>query len=195
MDYQQIVALLTFAFVSTVSPGPNNIMLMASGANVGFFRTIPHMLGIVVGFSVMVVLVGVGLMGVFQAYPALHQVMQIGSVGYLVYLAWKIACSRGTISDTGEYKPMTFIAAANFQWINPKAWSMALTAVTVYNVTADWQGVLLVSLAFSVVNIPSVSIWAAAGKQLQTLLTNPQRVQWFNYGMAGLLLAAVIPML
>ncbi|WP_087018247.1 LysE family translocator [Thaumasiovibrio subtropicus] len=195
MEYQHILALLTFAFVSTASPGPNNIMLMTSGANVGVKQTVPHMAGIVIGFAVMVILVGVGLMGMFTRYPMLHQGMQFVSIAYLVYLAWKIARSRAEAQSFDGFKPMSFIAAANFQWVNPKAWSMAITAISVYNVTANWQGVLLVSLAFTVVNVPSVLIWTVAGKQLQLLLTNPKRIQGFNYSMAALLLIAVLPML
>ncbi len=195
MEQQQLFALMTFAFVSTVSPGPNNIMLMTSGANVGFMRTIPHMLGIVLGFSLMVILIGIGLMGVFTAYPIAHQALQVGCIIYLVYLAMKIALSRPVSSNASTYKPMSFLAAANFQWINPKAWSMALTAVSVYNVSASWQGVIIVSLVFAVMNIPSVSVWTIAGKQLQAFLNSPSKIKSFNFGMAGLLLASTLPML
>ena len=194
MEYSQIFALMAFAFASTVSPGPNNIMLMASGANVGFMRTIPHMLGIVLGFSLMVIVVGIGLMGIFTTYPVVHQTLQIGCIIYLVYLAMKIALSRPDNSNTPTYKPMSFLAAASFQWINPKAWSMALTAVSVYNLSASWNGVFIISLVFAAVNIPSVTIWTVAGKQLQALLNNPARIRVFNFGMAGLLLASTLPM-
>ncbi|MEH6470354.1 MAG: LysE family translocator [Halopseudomonas sp.] len=194
MEYPQIFALIAFAFASTVSPGPNNIMLMTSGANVGFMRTIPHMLGIVVGFSLMVILVGIGLMGIFTAYPIAHQALQIGCIIYLVYLAIKIALSRPASNDAQTYKPMSFWTAASFQWINPKAWSMALTAVSVYNLSANWHGVLLISLVFAAVNIPSVTIWTVAGKQLQVLLNSPSKIRAFNCGMAGLLLASTLPM-
>ncbi|UTV30315.1 LysE family translocator [Photobacterium atrarenae] len=195
MDYQHLLALASFAFVSTVSPGPNNIMLMASGANVGFLRTVPHMLGIVFGFSFMVILVGVGLMGVFTAYPVVHQILQVGCLLYLFYLAFKIARSRAGSHNALDYRPLSFLAAANFQWINPKAWSMALTAVSVYNLSANWQGVVLVSAVFAAVNVPSVSVWTVAGKQLQHLLNNTERMKWFNYGMAALLVASTLPMM
>ncbi|MEJ2764778.1 LysE family translocator [Photobacterium sp. MCCC 1A19761] len=195
MDYQHLLALTSFAFVSTVSPGPNNIMLMASGANVGFIRTIPHMLGIVMGFSLMVILVGVGLMGIFAAYPVVHHVLQGGCLLYLFYLAFKIARSHPGGQRELDYRPLSFLAAANFQWINPKAWSMALTAVSVYNISANWQGVVLVSAVFAVINLPSVSIWTVAGKQLQHLLNNADRMKWFNYMMATLLVASTLPMM
>ncbi len=194
MEYQQLTALITFAFVSTVSPGPNNIMLMTSGANAGFIRTIPHMLGIVFGFSLMVILVGFGLMGLFTTYPMLHQILQISCMLYLIYLAIMIAKSKPMVSETAHYKPMTFLSAACFQWVNPKGWSMALTSISVYASSAELQGILLVSLIFGLINIPSVSIWAIAGKQLQTYLKDPTKIKAFNYCMAGLLISSILQM-
>ncbi|MDX2321993.1 MAG: LysE family translocator [Moritella sp.] len=194
MEYQQLIALITFAFVSTVSPGPNNIMLMTSGANVGFMRTLPHMLGIIIGFSMMVILVGFGLMGLFTAYPIVQQTLRIISMIYLVYLAIKIAKSKAMTSAASDYQPMTFLAAASFQWINPKAWTMALTAISVYASSTAQQDILLVSLIFGLVNVPSVSLWTTAGKKLQTILQVPHRIKMFNYCMAGLLIASILPM-
>ena len=137
MPLEQLSALALFAFVSTFTPGPNNIMLMTSGANVGFARTIPHMLGIALGFAAMLLLVGFGLMGIFNAYPVSHQILKYLSLTYLVYLAIKIALS-GKAKSTEAYKPMTFIGAASFQWVNPKGWSMALTAISVYSSGSPW---------------------------------------------------------
>ena len=191
MEYHHLIALVTFAFVSTVTPGPNNIMLMTSGANVGFWRTIPHMMGIIFGFSFMVILVGVGLVGMFQSYPILHQVLQGVSVIYLLYLAFKIAKSQPAISSQTQYQPMTFFSAAGFQWVNPKGWTMAITTVSVYNATSDWRGIALISLVFAIVNIPSVSIWTIAGRQLQSVLKHPTKMKYFNYAMAGLLVASL----
>lgn len=193
MGLQQLFALFMFALISTASPGPNNIMLMTSGANIGFLRTIPHMLGVTFGFSFMVVLVGVGLMNLFSLYPILHQLLNVVCIAYLFYLAWKIARSQPNNNET-IYQPMSFLAAANFQWVNPKAWTMAITAVSVYNTMANWHGIAIVSLMFALVNIPSVSLWTYAGQKLQIWLSNPLRVKWFNYSMAGLLAASVVPM-
>jgi len=195
MEYQQLIALITFAFVSTVSPGPNNIMLMTSGANVGFMRTIPHMLGITFGFSLMVALVGFGLMGLFTAYPVIQQGLRIISMLYLVYLAVKIANSKPMTNKKSDYRPMNFISAASFQWVNPKAWTMALTAISVYAASTEPQDVLLVSLIFGLVNVPSVSLWTTAGKQLQGILQAPTKIKIFNYSMAGLLALSIVPML
>jgi threonine/homoserine/homoserine lactone efflux protein len=194
MDFTVFGSLLAFAFVSTFSPGPNNIMLMTSGANVGFLRTIPHMLGITFGFSIMVLLVGMGLTELFQRYPIIQQVLQILCTLYLVYLAMKIALSRPS-QDSHEYQPMSFMAAALFQWLNPKAWSMALTAVSMFNPDASWLQLGLIALVFALVNVPSVSVWTAAGKQLSDWIHHPSYVRWFNGAMGGLLLLSVLPML
>ncbi|ASU21885.1 lysine transporter LysE [Vibrio qinghaiensis] len=194
MDYTQWWPLVAFAFVSTFSPGPNNIMLMTSGANVGFMRTIPHMLGVTFGFSIMVLLVGVGLTGLFHRYPMLQQGLQIACTIYLVYLAIKIALSNPSQGEK-QYQPMSFFSAVLFQWVNPKGWSMALTAVSVFNQSASWAQLMLISLVFALVNIPSVSVWTAAGKQLSHWMNHPSYVRWFNGVMGALLLLSVVPML
>ncbi len=133
MSFEAFLALLVYAFVTSVTPGPNNFMLLASGVNFGFVRTIPHMLGIGIGFLVLLLAVGFGLGAVLTAFPALHTGLKIAGGVYLLYLAWKIAMSR-SLASKGEAKarPMSFIEAAAFQWVNPKAWVMAITAMAVY---------------------------------------------------------------
>ena len=136
MTYEALLPLIAFAFVTSITPGPNNLMLMASGANFGVRRTMPHMIGVVLGFVFMAVflavIVGVGLAQVFVAVPSLHTMLKAASVVYLLYLAWKIATAPPPGEASRSGRPMTFLAAAAFQWVNPKAWAMALTAVTVY---------------------------------------------------------------
>ncbi|MEM9551809.1 MAG: LysE family translocator, partial [Pseudomonadota bacterium] len=122
MTYSLITAFVAFAFVSSITPGPNNLMLMASGANFGFRRTIPHMLGVGLGFVFMVLMVGAGLIQVFDAYPVTYDVLKTGSVVYLIYLAWKIGTAAGIVEADDAGRPMTFLQAAIFQWVNPKAW-------------------------------------------------------------------------
>ncbi|TKB48973.1 LysE family translocator [Ferrimonas sediminicola] len=192
MEFQHLGALALFAFVSTMTPGPNNIMLMSSGAKVGFVRTIPHMLGVSLGFALMVVLVGAGLMGVLAAMPQSQTLLKCLSLAYLCYLALKIANSDHSKQET-EFQPMTFMAAAGFQWVNPKGWSMALTAVTLYS-HGHWQEVGIIAGVFLILNLPSVSLWAAAGTQLQRWLTTSRRVKGFNLTMAGSLLLSMLPM-
>jgi threonine/homoserine/homoserine lactone efflux protein len=195
MTYELLTALAGFAFVSSITPGPNNLMLMTSGANFGILRTVPHMFGIGLGFTLMVFLVGIGLVQVFDAYPVSHTILKTASVGYLLYLAAKIALQTPKAPDApaSTASPMTFLQAAAFQWVNPKAWSMALTAVTVYNPTASLAGVITVSLVFGAINMPTISSWTILGQQLRRFLTNSLRFRIFNGVMALLLVATLYP--
>ncbi len=195
MNLDVLPALALFAFVSSATPGPNNLMLMASGANYGFRRTVPHMLGISVGFMVMLILTGLGLAQVFDAYPLSYSVLKIVSVAYLLFLAWKIANAAPIREKDASSRPMTFLQAAGFQWVNPKAWAMALTAITVY--VADNGIWMLVAggLTFAIVNLPSVTIWTVLGQQMARFLTNPARLRAFNWTMAALLIASLYPLL
>lgn len=170
-------------------------MLMASGANFGFRRTIPHMFGIGLGFTVMVLLVGTGLVQVFDAYPISYTVLKAASVAYLLYLAWKIAHSVPAEAGAPAGTPMTFLQAAAFQWVNPKAWAMALTATTVYTPDRTLNAIVGVAIVFGAINLPSVSTWTVLGQQMARILTNPHRLMLFNWVMAGLLVASLYPVL
>ncbi len=199
MTLDIFAALVLFAFVTSVTPGPNNLMLMASGVNFGFRRTIPHMLGIGIGFLSLLLGVGFGLGAVLAAYPALHLALKVAGGAYLLYLAWRIAMARSIASaDDGdeEARPMTFLEAAAFQWVNPKAWVMAVTAMAIYtDPRAPFLSVVLVSLAFALVNLPCVSTWAGFGVALRGFLADPARLKWFNIAMGLLLVASLWPML
>ncbi len=195
MTYDILMALIAFAFVSSITPGPNNLMLMASGANFGFRRTIPHMLGIGLGFTFMVLLVGAGLVQVFDRYPISHTVLKVLSVLYLLYLAWKIAHAAPAKGADAAGTPMTFLQAAAFQWVNPKAWAMALTATAAYAPDQTINAILLVALVFGAINLPSVSTWTVLGQQMARILTNPHRLLAFNWTMAALLVASLYPVL
>jgi len=194
MSYDLLLALTLFAFVSSITPGPNNLMLMASGANFGFRRTLPHMLGVVIGFTLMIVLVGFGLVQFFDIYPILHQILKVVSVIYLLWLAWKIANAAPPEGDVqSEGTPITFIQAALFQWVNPKAWTMALTAISAYTPDQTLYYVSLVALVFGIVNLPSVSVWTVLGEQMARFLTSAARLRAFNWAMAGLLILSLYP--
>ncbi|WP_425078865.1 LysE family translocator [Ruegeria denitrificans] len=195
MTYDILLALIAFAFVTSITPGPNNLMLMASGANFGFRRSIPHMLGIGVGFTLMVLLVGAGLVQVFDRYPVSYSVLKVVSVIYLLYLAWKIAHAAPAGGALAAGTPMTFLQAAAFQWVNPKAWAMALTATTAYTPSQTLHAIALVALVFGAVNLPSVSTWTFLGQQMSRVLTNPRRLVLFNWTMAVLLVASLYPVL
>jgi len=197
MSLDIFMALLVFSFVTSVTPGPNNFMLLASGVNFGFVRTIPHMLGIGVGFVSLLLGVGFGLGALLTAFPQIGFALKIVGGAYLLYLAWKIAMSRALASD-GESggTPMTFIQAALFQWVNAKGWVMAVTAMAVYtNPEYPFASVLLVAFAFGLVNLPCVSVWAGFGVALRGFLADPLRLKWFNIVMGLALAATLWPML
>jgi threonine/homoserine/homoserine lactone efflux protein len=197
MSAEIFLALLVFAFVTSVTPGPNNFMLLASGVNFGFWRTVPHMLGISGGFCTLLVGVGLGLGAVLQAFPELHMALKIAGGAYLLYLTWKIAMSRSlSAKSDANAEPMTFLQAAAFQWVNPKAWVMAVTAMAVYtNGEQPFVSMTLVAVAFTLVNLPSVSVWAGFGMALRGFLADPVRLKWFNIAMGVLLAATLWPML
>lgn len=190
-----LLALAAFSLVSSITPGPNNLMLMASGANFGFRRSIPHMLGIAIGFSVMVLLVGLGLAQLFVRFPVAHTILKLVSVLYLLWLAWKIATAAAPRAGAGRGRPFTFWQAAAFQWVNPKAWAMALTAVTVYAPGQGAWAMAMVACVFGIINLPSVSVWTVLGQQLRRLLTSPARLRAFNGTMAVALIASLYPVL
>ena len=191
MTYEMILALVGFAFATSITPGPNNLMLMASGANFGFRRTVPHMLGISLGHMLMIVLVGLGLNQLFVAFPALELAMKIASVAYLLFLAWKIANAAPPQEGAAKGKPLTFLQAALFQWVNPKAWFMALTATTVYAPDQSLSTILIVAAVFASTNLPSVSTWTFMGQQIRHVLTSEKRLRAFNWTMAALLVASL----
>ncbi len=197
MSPEILLALITFAFVSSITPGPNNLMLMASGANYGFRRTIPHMLGISLGHAFMVTMVGLILLRVFELYPVLNTVLKVLSAAYMLWLAWKIATAVAPEAKAVTGKPFTFLQAAAFQWVNPKAWYMAITAITAYapQDRGVFMGALIVALVFAATNFPSVSVWAWLGVQVRRLLGTPQRLRVFNITMAVLLVASLYPLL
>lgn len=195
MSFDLFLALVGFAFASSITPGPNNLMLMASGANFGLKRTVPHMLGISLGHSFMVTMVGLGLGQLFDVYPQARLALQIVSSAYLLYLAWKIANAAPPREGEAQGKPFTFLQAAAFQWVNPKAWYMAIYAIT--NYTPDGMSVLtgslIVAVVFAGTNLPSITVWATIGTQVKRLLSRPRLLRAFNWTMAGLLVLTLVP--
>lgn len=196
MALDRFLALLLFAFTTSITPGPNNMMLFASGVNFGFRRTIPHMLGIGAGFLSLLLGVGLGLGALLHTVPIVYTVLKFAGGAYLVWIAWKIATSRSLSEKESGVQPMSFLSAAAFQWVNPKAWVMAVTAMATYtNEQLYLLSVLLVGLAFAAVNVPSVSTWAGFGSALRDWLSDPIRLKWFNITMALLLVLSLWPML
>ena len=164
MSSEVFVALCLFAVTTSVTPGPNNIMLLASGVNFGLRRTLPHTLGISSGFCVLLLSVGLGLGFLFTAFPPLQVALKIFGSLYILYLALKIAASRSLSKQdapTGSQpsKPMTFIEAALFQWVNPKAWVMAISSMSLYTAPAQpYRSMFAVAIIFSLINWPSCSV-------------------------------------
>ncbi len=201
MSIEIIAALAAFAFVSSITPGPNNLMLLASGTNYGFSRTIPHLLGVSIGFTVMICLVGIGLMRLFDAYPVSYSVLKVCSVAYLLFLAWKIATAalpntRDSVSAAGAGKPMTFYQAALFQWVNPKAWAMALTAISAYAPASQpVLGIVAAAMVCGAINLPSITTWVVLGTQLRRFLGDPVKLRLFNIFAALLLVGSLYPIL
>ena len=195
MTYSLLSGLVLFCFVSSITPGPNNLMLMATGANFGARRAAPHASGIVLGFTFMIVAIGLGVAQLFQIYPLAHQLLGVVSVIYLIYLAYKTATARTNLdSPEPTGKPITFWQAAAFQWVNPKAWTMALAAVTVYAPQpVTYKEVIVVATIFGAINLPCISVWLMLGVKMRRFLTTPARLRGFNWTMAGLLILSLAP--
>ncbi|MDG1530849.1 MAG: LysE family translocator [Paracoccaceae bacterium] len=193
MDFETLSALGLFVFVAAITPGPNNLMLMASGTNFGLRRTLPHLIGVLTGFLVMIFLVGIALVQVFELYPNVLLVLKYACLIYLFYLAYKVANAGAPDKAKGTGKPITFLQACLFQWVNPKAWAMGLTAITTFSPDQSFGAVLVVTCAFGLINIPTVLIWTVAGTHIRRLLKKPLQLKMFNYTMAALLILSVLP--
>ncbi|MDT0595355.1 LysE family translocator [Glaciecola petra] len=189
------LALMMFAFASSITPGPNNLMLMTSGVNYGFKQTLPHMFGVTFGFIFMAILVGLGITKLFEIFPITYTILTSLCVLYMFFLAYKIATSKeiGTAHNLSA-KPMTFVQAVLFQWVNPKAWSMALTAISVYAPSNTIGAILLVACLFGAVNLPCITGWVVIGTKIKRLLQKPSHLRIFNATMAGLLVLSLYPL-
>lgn len=191
-----LLAIAAFTFVTVITPGPNNLMLLASGANYGVRRSLPHMAGIALGFPGMVLLVGIGVSRIFDLFPVLGDVLLVLSCIYMLWLAWKIAHAAPPAQDADAAgRPLTFLQAAAFQWVNPKAWSMALGAITLYAASRDLSAVAWVSATYAVIGTASAVAWTVLGTGMRRWLAEPRRLRIFNWTMAALLLAAMAPVL
>jgi threonine/homoserine/homoserine lactone efflux protein len=193
-----LAALTLFAFVASITPGPNNLMLRSSGTRFGFRRSIPHMLGVMLGFPLMIMVIGLGLARLFTEFPIVQTVLKVASIAYLLYLAFKIATAPTPTVDDGESsaRPLTFIQAAAFQWVNPKGWTMALTVLSAYMPPTDpWRGLAIIAALVVLINVPVVTLWTAMGMQLRRFLGQPKKLRAFNLIAAGLLVASLYPVM
>ena len=191
MPADQFIVLLGLAFTSLFTPGPNNTMLAASGVNFGYMRTLPHMLGVTLGFAIMVFVVGFFMGALFQNSHLFREILRWGGALLLLWIAYKVATS-GSIGKASNPRPMRFVEAAAFQWINPKAWAMAVGIPSQFVVgDAKVQAAVIVSLVFAVMGFFSSSTWVLAGQALTRWITTANRLRVFNAVM-GLLIAGFV---
>ena len=194
MSAQILSAFLLFAVASLFTPGPNNLMLMTSGVNYGFAATVPHALGVALGFGFLVLMVGLGLGAVFEALPALYAVIKVAGAVYLLYLAWVIARAAPAEAKAGKGRPLRFFEAAAFQWVNPKALVMAIGAVSAYAAVAGFPlNVAILTSVFVALGLLSSATWVLFGTSLKAVVSNPRRARVFNLVMAAALVVSVIP--
>lgn len=191
----EIPSLIVFAAIAAFTPGPNNIMIMTSGLNFGSRASLPHYFGICLGFPTMFFAMGFGLGYLFERYALLHEIIQVAGILYLLYLAWLIANSGPATVDGEQAKPLSFIQAALFQWINPKAWIMSTSAIAAYTtVGADINTqIVLIGLIFAAMAFPSAGVWMVFGTGLQRLINKPIHLRTFNVIMALLLVGSIAP--
>jgi threonine/homoserine/homoserine lactone efflux protein len=193
--HEMLGPLVLFAAAMCLTPGPNVVMVTASAANFGFCRAIPQMLGVTTGFGVMIMAAGFGLAGLFHAEPRLHTVLKYAGAIYLLYLAWRIAQADAASSDSTRARPISFVEAVLFTWVNPKGWVATVGALAAYT-TLEGDVLLQTSVIASVLSaacFASVVIWAAFGTAIGRFLHNPRARRAFNWSMAGLLVLSLIP--
>lgn len=192
---EMIIALCVFAFSTSITPGPNNIMLMSSGANYGVQRTLPHLFGVVSGFALMLVLVGLGGGVLFEQFPLAYQLIKFVGIGYMAYLAFRIAtASRGQLDDAAD-RPMTAMQAVLFQWVNGKAWIMVTGAVATFTSAGDhyWLQLVLITATFFIVGAPCNLAWVLFGRSMQSFINETSKQRLFNRLMGGLLFLSILP--
>jgi threonine/homoserine/homoserine lactone efflux protein len=195
MSQPLLIAFTAFAAVMYFTPGPNNVMLLASGLTYGFRRTLPHIAGITFGMAFMIAAVGLGLGTIFIAYPLLQTILKYAGAAYLIYLAIAIAMSGIAPSAQDNARgPMTFWGAAVFQWVNVKGWVMVIGTITAYAAIAGFPWNIVIQTAISlVIGAVSTVVWALFGSALRPVLRSPRTVRAFNIVMAALLLASLYP--
>jgi threonine/homoserine/homoserine lactone efflux protein len=197
MSLDLLFPLCTFAAISSITPGPNNAMILASGLNYGFARSLPHLFGITCGFTFMIFATGMGLHAVFEQAPMLQVMLKYAGAVYLLWLAWKLAHAAPMSAEQAAIsKPMSFLGAAAFQWVNPKGWVMAVSALTTYLPPGFKVGdVALLAGVFGVIGIFCVGSWAMFGVAMRRVLQDARSVRIFNVVMALALVATLYPIL
>lgn len=196
MPIDTLLTLFGLLMAAAWTPGPNNMMLAASGVNFGMRATAPHITGVFVGFGFMIFAVGLGLGEIFDRLPILHTILRWAGAALLLWVAWQIANAKAPGEPGARTKPFTFIQAAAFQWINPKAWVMCVSIVSQFLDEAQpIRSAIIISVVSMVSGITSASGWAGFGVFLQRWLKSPQHLHMFNYTMAGIIVFGVLVVL
>ena len=194
-----ILSIATFTLSTVSSPGPNNIMLLSSGLTFGYKRTVPHMFGIMLGFPFMVLLVGLGLGIVFEKFPVIFSILKVVGILYLFWMAFKVATNKSSleVKEGEKSKPFTFIQSAAFQWVNPKAWIMAVTAISIFVTSKDdsFTQVVIIALIYLLSSIFSTNAWTAGGVVLKRFVKDQKVVRILNIVMGILLVGSVLPII
>lgn len=195
MSINVLLPLMLFCFTTSITPGPNNIMIMSSGLRFGVVKSIPHYLGICLGFNIMVFLVGLGLGKVFDIIPVLHAMLKYIGASYMLYLSYKIIKSNGGFGEKDTKSiPLRFFEAVLFQWVNPKAWIMAIGVFSTYslqNGNMFYQSAII-AFIFFIIGIPCIGFWLISGVFIRKYLSHPKAYKYFNYITGTLLALSVI---
>ena len=190
-----LTSIFAFFFATSITPGPNNIMLLSSGLTFGYRKTVPHLLGVVLGFPLMALIVGLGLGKIFESYPVVLTILKIIGTAYLLWLAWKIANSTPSLNeDESSKQPLKFIPIVLFQWVNPKNWIKIITAMSVYVHSAEnaLSQIIIITIIFLSTVIVSANSWTLGGVALKRFIKNTKAIRAFNISMAVLLILSII---
>ncbi len=192
-----LVSIAAFALTATITPGPNNVLLLSSGLTFGYKRTLPHVFGVFLGFAVMVLLVGLGIGILFERFPIVLKILKIVGIIYLLWMAYKIGSSKGNMKIKEKHKPFTFIQAALFQWVNPKGWIMSMTAMSIFVTSKDnsISQVIIIAFLFLLAGAISCNTWAIGGVALKRFIKDENHVRKFNLIMAILLVVSILPVI
>ncbi|MCP3875543.1 MAG: LysE family translocator [Desulfobacteraceae bacterium] len=194
--FTMILSITSFGLALTMTPGPNNIMLLSSGLTFGYKRTLPHALGVNFGFPAMVICVGLGVGKLFEIFPFIYTALKMVGICYLLWMAWHIAKTKGSLDTANKKdKPFTFLQAALFQWVNPKAWMLAVTSTTTF--ITDHQiasiQVMIIACIYFFCAIFSTNSWSLGGVMLRRFIQDERFVQIFNIIMAILIVGSILP--
>lgn len=191
-----LLSIFLFAIVMTITPGPNNIMILSSGLNFGIKRSIPHLLGIAFGFPIMLIAVGLGLDVLVSQIPIAYVTIKILGIGYLLFLAYKLFITTKSDNIDGNAKPLTFIQVVLFQWVNPKAWVMIFSGIGSFSTGVDIQSTtFIIALSFFIAIFPCNGSWLFLGSQMQKIVKSETHLKWFNRTMAILLIVSIAPVM